>query len=358
MDAMPRPRPPHLHREVSRHGTVSWVVRVGHGPRVYLREPYGSAEFWAAYHAAVRGDTPPARRTASPGTLKWLWERYQTSQDWRGLSLATQRQRLNVMARVIADAADMPIAAMTKRHVAEGRDRRADTPAAARHFVVTLRGLFRWAVDIGHATTDPTEGVKVARPATEGHAVWPAEWVERFCARWPLGTRQRVAFEILLCTGLRRGDACRVGRQHVKAGVLTIRAGKNGVDVAVPILPRLAEALAAGPCGDLHFIVTEAGRPRTVAGFGNWFREACIEAGVAGSAHGLRKAMATNLADHGASEWELDAALGWTGGKTSAIYTRKANRQKLAAMALGRLSSTEPAQPIPNPVAGVGRKDK
>jgi len=55
MSSMPRPRPPHLLRQVSRHGTVSWVVRVGHGPRVYLRAPYGSAEFGAEYRAAVAG---------------------------------------------------------------------------------------------------------------------------------------------------------------------------------------------------------------------------------------------------------------------------------------------------------------
>jgi hypothetical protein len=40
MPDMPCPRPPHLHREVTRHGKVVWYARAGgssRGPRVKLR---------------------------------------------------------------------------------------------------------------------------------------------------------------------------------------------------------------------------------------------------------------------------------------------------------------------------------
>jgi len=45
-------------------------------------------------------------------------------------------------------------------------------------------------------------------------------------ARWP-GTRERLACDLLLYTGLRRGDAVRVGRQHERDGVITIRTEKH-----------------------------------------------------------------------------------------------------------------------------------
>src|SRR3954449_5540141 len=43
------------------------------------------------------------------------------------------------------------------------------------------------------------------------------------------------------------------------------------------------------------------------AGFGNWFRDMCAEAGlpIGISAHGLRKAAATRFANHGATAHEL-----------------------------------------------------
>ena len=55
-----------------------------------------------------------------------------------------------------------------------------------------------------------------------------------------------------------------------------------------PILPALAEIIAASPCGDLEFLVTDYGRPFTPAGLGGKMREWCNEAGLPHcSAHGL-----------------------------------------------------------------------
>ena len=107
---------------------------------------------------------------------------------------------------------------------------------------------------------------------------------------WPIGTRQRGWIDVLLYTGLRRGDAVRFGRQHVRDGVGALKTEKSGFTVVVtlPILPVLAETLAAGPCGDLTFIVGEIGQPLTKESFGNLFRAACKTADVPGSAHDAR----------------------------------------------------------------------
>jgi len=112
------------------------------------------------------------------------------------------------------------------------------------------------------------------------------------------------------------------------------------IEVTLPILPALARTLAAGPCGDLTFIVGARGRPLTKESFGNEFRDACRDAGVLGSAHGLRKLGATRAADQGATEAELEAIFGWTGGHMASLYTRAANRRKLAARAMHKLGAT------------------
>ena len=75
MDGMPRPRPPHLHRQVSRHGKTVWYVRIGKGPRIRIRSAFGTPEFDAEYQAAIAG--LPARQAAKDestpnGTLAWL----------------------------------------------------------------------------------------------------------------------------------------------------------------------------------------------------------------------------------------------------------------------------------------------
>jgi integrase len=57
--------------------------------------------------------------------------------------------------------------------------------------------------------------------------------------------------------------------------------------------------------------VTSFGKPYSPAGFGNWFRELCDEAGCPDiSAHGLRKACARRLAELGCSAHEIAAITG------------------------------------------------
>ena len=121
--------------------------------------------------------------------------------------------------------------------------------------------------------------------------------------------------------------------------IFSIRTEKNGIVAHFAVDDELREAISAGPTGDLTYIVGVEGKPLTKEAFGNLFREACKAAGVPGSAHGLRKARATYAADHGATEAELDAMFGWRRGSgMSAVYTREADRERLAASAAQKLN--------------------
>jgi integrase len=276
--------------------------------------------------------------------------------------LATRRQRENIMRGVLKQAGHEPATAIKRPHVVAGRDRRADTPAQARHFLVAMRGLFRWALDAGHIKTDPTLSVKnPARPKSGGFPTWTEDDVERYESHWPIGSKERVWLGVLLYTGLRRGDAVLLGRQHLRDGVATIRTKKTDMIVTVPILPALDEILQAGPCADLAFICGENGRPLTKESFGNLFRQACNAAGVAKSAHGVRKIGATRAANNGATVAELEAIFGWQGGRMASLYTRAADRARLAKGAIFKIGRTPSEQSIPAPqgkVREAAQKDK
>ena len=161
----------------------------------------------------------------------------------------------------------------------------------------------------------------------------------------PLGTRERVAFEVLYGTGLRRGDAVRVGRPHLRGGVIRIKTEKTGENVSIAVEEDLTRALEAGPVGDLTFIVGVNGRPRVKEAFGEWFRAACRAAEVTGkSAHGIRKAAATADAEAGWSDAELGAKYAWRDRKMPAHYTQSANREKLS-LAASKRTKTETSPP-------------
>jgi integrase len=340
---MPKPRPPHLHREVTRHGQLTWYVRRGHGPRIRMKGKYGSEEFWMEYRAALEGAPPSGAPKAH--TLAWALDRYRNSSAWGGLSTATRRQRENIYRAVIKTAGIVLLRDISTATIRAGRERRAETPHAANNFLKAMRAFFGWAAEIGLVRTDPTKGVKllIGKNDAEGFHTWSQEELDRFEAHWPLGTRQRLAFDLMLYTGLRRGDAVRVGRQHLRDGMIILRTekhrrGKPAEQVAIPILEPLAESLAASKTGDLTYLVTDAGQPWVKESFGNWFREACRAAGCPGSAHGLRKAGATRAAERGASERQLMAIFGWSTGKMAQHYTRAADRMRLARDAADRKS--------------------
>jgi integrase len=354
---MPRPRPPHLHRQVTRHGKVVWYVRIGKGPRTRLRAEFGTPEFDIEYQAAVSGTPRPKRGTPATGTLAWLVERYRETTAWTTLSEATRRQRENIFKHVLESAGQQPFARITSASILAGRDRRSATPAQARNFLDAMRGLFRWALETRLVRTDPTVTVKnPKRPKGDGFRPWTEEDVGAYERRWPIGTRHRVWLDVLLYTGLRRGDAVRIGRQHIREGVVQIKTEKSGftVEVTLPILPVLATTLAAGPCGDLAFICGERGEPLTKESFGNLFRAACKAAGVPGSAHGVRKIAATRAANSGATVAQLEAIFGWQGGTMASLYTRAADRRRLALEAMHKLGAENDARTsIPSPAHQV-----
>jgi integrase len=315
---------------------------------VRLKAEYGSEEFWAEYRAALEGAPAPST-TPKAHTLEWALDRYRQSSAWAGLSTATRRQRENIIRAVIQTAGTVLLRDISGDTIRAGRERRAERPHAANNFLKTMRSFFAWAVETRFVSIDPTKGIKllVGKNDADGFHTWTQYELDRFEARWPIGTRERLAFDLLLYTGLRRGDAVRVGLQHVRDGVITIRTekhrrGKPGEQVAIPILGPLAESIAATRTGDLTYLVTEGGTPWVKESFGNWFREACRLAGCPGSAHGLRKAGATRAAERGASERQLMAIFGWSTGKMAQHYTRSADRIRLARDAAEFLLPKQP----------------
>ncbi len=90
------------------------------------------------------------------------------------------------------------------------------------------------------------------------------------------------------------------------------RSKKEAVNVDLPILPILQQTIdSAKDKGETTFLVTEFGKPFTVAGLGNKMRQWCDEANLYDcTLHGLRKAGASIVAENGATDetlWRFSA---------------------------------------------------
>jgi integrase len=331
----PKSLPPNLHHERDRHGKMFWTVRRGHGRRIRINEPFDSVAFWSAYEAAIKGlDRPRQREGHARGTFAWALREYRKSNAWLTLADQTRSQRNSMFAGIEKKLGDSLLTHWRTADVAAGRDAR--TPTMAYQYLATLRPLFQWAVEQGYIKSDPTAGVKVKLPASDGHAVWSDADVAQYRARWPLGTRARIALELLRETGLRRCDAVRVGPANVSDGVLRVTTEKTAEHVSIAVSDTLAQAIEAGPIGET-FIIGESGKPIAKHTFGAIFAGWAKEAGLSNrTAHGLRKAAATADAHAGFSEAELEAKFGWRGGGMASLYTKSASRERLSLGAAAR----------------------
>jgi hypothetical protein len=340
MHTMPRPRPPYLLRQTTRHGKSVWYVRVGKGPRVRLRAEYGTAEFQAEYQAAIAQCLKPSQPQAPPtGSLAWLCERYRAEcPKWTSFRPATRKQRENIFRAVMDVSGQVSARTITREHVEAGRDRRK--PHQGRHFVDAMRGMFQWAAAVKLIGRDPTVGVTYPiTPRTKGFPEWTEEDVAKWEAAYPIGTRERVWLDVVLYTGARRGDAHRIGRQHLRPdGTLSFTTEKTETPVTLPVLPALRRTIEAGPCGDLAFVCQRNGRPYgRKESFGNVFSDTARKQGIKKSLHGIRKIAALRCAEAGATVHELNSIFGWTGTKMALRYTEAADRKRLAASGMARL---------------------
>ena len=185
-------------------------------------------------------------------------------------------------------------------------------PSAARNLLRVLKVLMAHCISNRMRDDDPTQGIRTPKIKTEGYTPWSEQDVATFEARHPIGSRARLALALLLYTGQRRGDVIHIGRQHIRDGVLHLRQRKTGAVLAIPVHPILQSILNATPSDHLTFLTTRGGSPFSPAGFGNLFRDWCNQAGLPKglSAHGLRKACCTRLAEAGCSEKQIASISG------------------------------------------------
>jgi integrase len=324
-----------------RYGKSRWYFRFS-GKNIRLHGEPGSGSFMADYHDAMGKIEPPSSHPhMRAGSVAAAIALYLNSADFLGLAPATRADRQRVLTSLArSDRGGLPFARMESQDVERLLADKTAAPHAAKNLLKSLRGVAKVAVKMAMIAKDPTTGVKVHAPTSEaGFKMWEESDIAQFEVRWPIGSRERLAFALLLYTGQRRGDIVRMGRQHVRNNALELRQGKTGTSVAIPIHPQLKAVLASSATGQMTFLTTETGAPFSPGYFTNWFglsvRAAGLSLGL--SAHGLRKAMCRRLAEAGCTVHEIQAISGHVSLKEVERYTKGVEQKRLANAAMERV---------------------
>ena len=201
-----------------------------------------------------------------------------------------------------------------------------------------MRSLCAFALKRGYRRDNPTANIKLRAVKGDGFHTWNEDEIAQFEAHYAIGTKPRLALALLLYTAQRRSDVVRMGRQHIRDGVLTLKQQKTGASLAIPVHPHLQAVLDATPGEHLTFLITATGKPYGGNAFSTQFRNWCDDAGLPQRCkpHGLRKAACRRLAEAGCSEKQIGAISGHATSKELVRYTKAADQALLAQAAMAR----------------------
>lgn len=307
-----------------RHGKPRYRFRrKGHAQYLFKASP-GTEGFRQEYQACLDGIAAgpiiPGAERVPAGSFHDLISRYYRSPDFLDPGDRTREVYRGVIERWRTRYGDGLVRDLRTSHVEDLMAEMLPHRTAANMLRKRLNALMNFAIRQGFVATNPVLATRPYKVETDGFHTWTEEEIALFEAKHAIGTKARLAFDLMLWTGQRGGDARVMGPQHIKAKRLVVTQEKTGATVSLPILAPLAESILAARSGALVFLVSEHGKPFSRKGFGNKFRQWCDEAELAHcSAHGLRKAAARRFAEAGCSNQQIKA---WTGHTTDSEVSR------------------------------------
>lgn len=351
------PNLPHLRPVLSRHG--KWYVYVqkhgrGKAYRItaeYRTEPLAFIEQYKDAVAQLERmpvDTP----SKDLATLSGLYNAFKASSEWQQYADSTQKSKAGRLDSIVAEHGWKRWSQLTREKCLMLRDSWSEQNGAqqANKKLTELSSVLSWAIDREMTPTqwrNPCHDIKPLPKANkDGFRTWTISEMEQYKAHHAIGTMPRLAFSILFYTGAAAIDAYRMGWQNVhrdNAGDHRIiyRRQKTSIEVNIPVDSALSDVLQATDLGDMVWLQTRYGTPfKSAKAFSQWFTKTVKQAGlphgkppIGLSAHGLRKAGATVMANNGVSDKEMMAFFGWNKSDQARTYTAKADNAKLASSA-------------------------
>jgi enterobacteria phage integrase len=359
---VPRKLPPNVERNrVKGHTYLSF--RIGKGPRTRLPSDPATQEFRNAYAAAMTGDVHkrPLVTADKPRSIGALIESYMRSGLFVGLRGTSKTGYMSRLKTIREQHGHRAVAGLNRERINTIiLQPYADRPAACLDTLKKLRILIRHAINIGWLESDPSTGIK--RPKTKEIRAWTDAEMAAFERRWPIGTKQRTAYSLMLNVGAARVDVHRMTWAQIDIETIEYTRRKTGVPVAIGLVTELRAALAVAARDHVTIINTAFGKPFTIDGFSGFMRDAITAAGLPLDCkpHGLRKTLGRLLADAGVSAHDIMAMLGHTTLQQAENYTREADRRRgrrRAVIQLNDHKANRTPQTVPERLGEIAKKE-
>jgi len=315
-----------------RHGNLHRYFRRKGGKNLPLSGKPGSTEFMEQYNAYLSDQPAPIKQQVNGSFAKLVDDFYASPWFTKNIKASSQRTYRTVLNKLSSDHGHRGVDMMTPEAVQRIIEKIAgEHPAMANLTKAVLRRLMTFAVKHRVVASNPASRMESFEMGE--HHCWTEKELAQFEQKWPLGTRQRLAYEALLCTVQRIGDVAAMSRTDITDGTIRVVQEKTGTELHIPILPQLEAAMKAYPARGLAIVGAErTGSPMTVGSLSLVMSEAIEAAGLPDRcvSHGLRKASMRRMAELGFSTHQIAS---WSGHKTLREiehYTKAAEQKKMA----------------------------
>jgi len=216
-----------------------------------------------------------------------------------------------------------------------------DSRSVAR-YLVSVRGIYKFAMMEGMVTTDPTENLESPKIRNTLPTYLRVEEVNKLLeapnTSTPLGLRDRAMLEILYSTGLRVSELLNLRVSDIDMRIGCVRCiGKGDKERLVPIGRKAMEAIqqyleharpkfarpASPPPHSQALLLTSVGRQLSRVGIWKIMHDYGVRLGLRGrlTPHKLRHSFATHLLERGADLRSVQLMLGHADISTTQIYT-------------------------------------
>jgi integrase/recombinase XerD len=216
-----------------------------------------------------------------------------------------------------------------------------DSRSVAR-YLVSLRGLYKFALMEGMVTLDPTENLESPKVRNSLPTYLRVEEIDKLLqapdVSGPLGLRDRAMLEVLYSTGLRVSELLNLRISDIDMRMGCVRCiGKGDKERLVPIGRKALEAVeqylangrpnfarpSAPPPHNNVLLLTRNGKRLSRVGIWKILHDYGTKLGLRGrlTPHKLRHSFATHLLEGGADLRSVQLMLGHADISTTQIYT-------------------------------------
>lgn len=323
--------PDYIKRVTSRGKSYEYfdTGRTANGKRILRRMPPKSDPGYGGTYAALLAARMSLSNLRPERTINELSRAYQKSPEFTKRSASTQNTYFTYLKVIEKEFDQAPLHDLSRKDIRTFIDDMSQKPGAANMALLVMRNMMKFAKKRDWIETDPTDGVEFFEKGDAEYEPWPEYLIEAALA----DDNVRLPVALLLYTGQRIGDVCKMRWSDIRDGYLYVKQQKTGKELDIRLHSHLSLILSRTPKDAMTILHGPKLRPMKTPALRLRLQKFGEKHGEAVVPHGLRKNAVIALLENEASIAEVSSI---TGQSLEMVehYAKRRNNKRIGSAAI------------------------